>query len=179
MLRGLLLAGRELVDARFDQRLEAAWNGKRFDAFEELAAADVGDPGRSEHADRLFKEERVAARVAQQALDRAGRQLWRAQESRQKGLALRCREGREREGAALAFAVGDELGPGLHELRAAGANDEDGSVRPVGDVADELEERGLGPMQVLEHEGDRPAPRHELEHTSDRPVQLGPTDARA
>src|SRR3989442_12836154 len=179
VLCDLLLAGRELVDARFDQRLKAAWDGERLDALEQLATAEVGGAGRSEHADRLFQEERIAAGVAQETFDRARGEVWRAQEPGQQGLALRCREGGEGKGAALAVAVLDERGPRLNELRPAGSDDEDGSLRPVGDVADELEQRGLGPMQVLEHEGDRPAPRQELEHTADRPVELRPADARS
>src|SRR5438034_4934227 len=164
MLRGLLLAGRELVDARFDQRLKAARNGKRLDALEKLATAEIGRPDRGEHADRLFQEERIAAGVAQETFDRAGGEVRRAQEARKKRLALSSRERGESEGAALAVAVFDERRPRLDELRPARAEDQDRSVRPVGDIADELEQRGLGPMQVLEHQRDRPAPRQKLEH---------------
>src|SRR5438128_1380243 len=100
MLRGLLLAGRELVDARFDQRLKAARNGKRLDTFEALAAAALGRPDRGEHADRLFKEERIATCVAQETFDRACGEVRRAQEARKKRLALSSRERGESEGAA-------------------------------------------------------------------------------
>ena len=179
MLGDLLLTWRELVDAGFDQRLEAAWNGKRLDALEQAAAAEVSRADRSEHADGLFEEERIAARVAQQTLHRTCGQLRRAEKLRQKGLALSGGQGGEGESATLAAAVRDECGPCLHQLGATRAEHEDGSVRPVGDIADELEQGGLCPVQVLENKGERPAARHELEQAPDRPVQLRPADARA
>src|SRR5207237_6214209 len=51
-----------------------------------------------------------------------------------------------------------------------------GAVR---DIADELEQRRLGPVQVLEDQRDWPATREQLEHAPDRPVQLLSADARS
>ena len=50
------------------------------------------------------------------------------------------------------------------ELRAREAEDEDRPLpRPLEQVADELDERGVRPLQVLEEECDRPLLRHALE----------------
>src|SRR5207237_1351153 len=79
VLGRLLLTWRELVDAGFDQGLEAAGNGKRLDALQQAAAAEVSRADRSEHPDSLFEEERIATRGAQQPLHRAFGQSQRAE----------------------------------------------------------------------------------------------------
>ena len=66
--------------------------------------------------------------------------------------------------------------PGAHieELRAGEADEQDRRVaRPVGDVLDEIEERGLAPVDVVEDDDERlaraPAPRTASARTGSRP----------
>ena len=52
----------------------------------------------------------------------------------------------------------------LGQLRAGGADDQQRRVRGgVGDPRDEIEESGLGPVDVLEHDDQGPSPAQSLE----------------
>ena len=51
-------------------------------------------------------------------------------------------------------------------------------ARPLGDVLDELHERGLGPLQVIDDEDQRVAARRRLEHLAHRPEGLLRGDRR-
>ena len=63
--------------------------------------------------------------------------------------------------------------PQLREVRARHAADEDRCVAtPAGEVLDEVEERRLRPLDVVEHEHERPLARERLEQPADRPVEL-------
>ena len=61
----------------------------------------------------------------------------------------------------------------LEELRAGGADDEQRRVaRRVGEVLEELEQGRLGPVDVLDHDHERPVAGETLEDAADRPEDL-------
>ena len=69
-------------------------------------------------------------------------------------------------------ALRAERGPERLQLAPSRADNED---RPGGlaQEVEQVEERRLGPVQVLEDEHERPLPREQLEHAADAPVELG------
>ena len=71
------------------------------------------------------------------------------------------------------FEGGDE--PGRRPHRPHGEGQQDRSGRPVGDeVAEQLDRRGVGPVDVVEHEDDRAADAQSLEQGPHRPVGAVP-----
>ena len=122
----------------------------------------VGDPhGRGvvallgEHPDRLLDEERVALRLVQERLPQAARQR-RIRDERvdeKRGVLLRERPQVDRDRAASASSP---PGSQLEELGAREADDQHRRiVHPVGEMLDEIEERLLRPVHVLEAEHER------------------------
>ena len=79
-----------------------------------------------------------------------------------------------------------EVRPLVEQLRTRKAEQQDRRVeRPVDDVLDEIEERRLGPVQVVEHDDERPLARERLEELPHRPERrlrlaaaLGEADRR-
>ncbi len=69
--------------------------------------------------------------------------------------------------------AGSPVGPPLEDLRPGQGDDEDRvAARPLEEVADELEQPAVGPLEVLEHEDDRAERRDALEERSPRGEQL-------
>jgi hypothetical protein len=165
VLRERLLLRRQLVEARPDQRLEACRHRQR------LAVAFGRRGAGLEHPHGLLEEERVAAGIAEERPERAFRKLVSTEQLGDERGAVRLVErvelehARAREELALGFG---EFRPGRHEeeQRPAAAREE----------GDQLEERRLGPVQILEHERDRPLRCEQLEQSPDAPVQLRLTD---
>jgi hypothetical protein len=155
--------GRQAVDARRDQRLNR-----------------VGDPHGTavallgEHPHGLLDEERVALRLLEQRLPQAGGQRRTRDEAVDELLRLvvgeRSEVDRDRPATASAPA-----GPRLEQLWPGEAHDQDGSgVDAVGQVLDEVEQRLLRPVQVLEAQDERLRLRQ-----VDRPLVRGPGDLLA
>ena len=111
-----------------------------------IAVGGGGDPLPRERRDGRALEQRL-----DQVLGVGGRQ--RLEE-----------EGRRvRLAAAPADAEVEELGPRHREQEQRDA------VDPLGQVLDEVEERGLRPLQVVEHDDDGTIRRESLEEAADRP----------
>ena len=137
---------REPVDARADQRLQRVG-----DALDAAAAAAL-----QHHAYRLLDVQRVALRLVEQGspgvgLERAG---LLGQERFHEQLALGAAECLELD-RGRAHAATAPTGVDVEELGAGEAEDEERRPHPVGEVLDQLEERLLGPVDVLEAEDDR------------------------
>ena len=65
------------------------------------------------------------------------------------------------------------VGPVLQELGARDANQEDRRIHgPLGEVLDQVEERGLGPVNVLEEDDQGPFAGERHEQASGRPEDL-------
>src|SRR5438874_8115824 len=108
-----------------------------------------------EHSGVLLGVERVAARVCQQRLRDAYRELRLAEQRADKLARLLVRERRERDRDRVALAAAPAGSP-LEQLRAGGAEHEQGdSARPVDEVVDEVEHALVGPVKVLEDEHQR------------------------
>ena len=141
-LEQLLLLGRQRVEAGGD------------DPLDRLGKDDFVRP-RLEHARELLRVERIAARVREQprlkvGVDRRPPEQ-RVQECRRLLLGERRQQDRRRVDLAAApvGATRQQLGPG-------GAEDQQRhAARPVDEVVDEVEQRVVGPVQVLEDEDER------------------------
>ena len=69
--------------------------------------------------------------------------------------------------------VVEERGPFLEQLLAGEADDEHRAVSVVGDVLDQVEEGGLGPVDVVEDEDERPVARERFAEPAEEPGDLG------
>ena len=149
------LLGRKVVEPSGDQRLEAGWHVEGLDRCRRLVGAALArqQAAVDEHADRLDRVERDALG----SLEDLSAELDRKPGHRSLEEALELRRGErlqeERGEAALRGAPGR---PALEELRSGGGDDEDRSVaRPVDEVLDEVEERVIGPVEILEQQDRR------------------------
>ena len=154
------LLARELVEARREQRLDC----RRHD--------DVAAPGLAHHRDHFLDEERVpvggcADSCAQAVLDRVAReQLCDQLACLDRGERLEQRRGRVQLAAGPA-------GPLFEQLGARHAEKQDRRVaRKVADVLDEIEERGLAPVHVVEDDDERLRLRDRFEELAKRPGRL-------
>ncbi len=87
-------------------------------------------------------------------------------------VALPMRERLQDDGADIRAAA-DQAGPLVHHLRSAETKEQDrGAGRPLRDVLDEVEERGLGPVDVLDHHNKWSLMRKRLEQLPRRPERL-------
>ena len=121
-----------------------------------------------EHAHELLHEQRVAlgsrgclAQRRGSGARRAARHRGRPRHRRRAARAARGRRaGAERRRRSSSSG------------RAAQTSSSGTSRRPAGEVLDEVEQRLLGPLHVVEHEHERPAARERLEQLADRPERL-------
>ena len=102
------------------------------------------------------------------------RQRVRAEQLCEERLALLFAE-RAQSHRDVVLAVGAERWAKVLELTPRGADEVDRAAGLAQEV-EQVEERRLGPVQVLDHEYERPLPREQLEHAADAPVQLGLRD---
>ena len=122
-----------------------------------------------ERADRLDRVQRNALGPGEDALAKLLRKP--GHEPVEERPHRRLRKGCERE-RRLVGAV-PEVGVPSLELRAREAQHEDRLLsRPLEQVPDELDERGVGPLQVLEEECDGPLLGHALEEEAPRAKEL-------
>ena len=129
------------------------------------------EPVVHEHPQHLLDEEGVALR---RGLDPGAGLGQRRPPEEVVDEALRLRLGQrleeDRRGVELPSAPGRAQ---VEELGAREADEEDGRVpRPVGDVLDEVEERRLAPVDVVEDDHDRPPAREDLEQVPHGPEAL-------
>ena len=67
-----------------------------------------------------------------------------------------------------------QAGPLLEQIGSGDAEQQDRRVaRPVGDVLDQIQEDGLGPLDVVEHDDLRPLGRARLEQLAEGELRLG------
>ena len=179
--RAALVVG-QAFETSGEERRDRGWDRDRA----EIARRDPGPvlpdqhPVVDQHREHLLDEQRVAAGRLGEPVGRLGREARAAEQVRdQLGRGLRV-EGleQERRGVQLAAAP---VRSRVEELRARGAHEHDRRVaRPVHDVVDDVEERGLGPVDVLPERDERPFGRQDLEEPPDRPRRfLGGADALA
>ena len=137
------LAGAEPVEARSEERLDRLGNPL------------LGQPAFEREGEELLEEERVALG----GLDDA-RSLVRfedaAAEPVDEGLGVVGREGVELDAVDVS-ACAEEVGTRLAKLLAREADDENRSLALLREVVDELEERRLRPVDVVETSASGPA----------------------
>ena len=124
-----------------------------------------------EHAKQLLREERVALGRAHDALQHGGVERAAAEQRLDHRLA---RLGVERvEHDPRRARARSPVGARLEELGPSRADDQDRRlVDRLQEVVDELEERRLRPVDVLDDEDDGPVGREVLEEPAHRPEQL-------
>ena len=158
----------EPVEPRGEHGLDGLGHTDRLDVRQRLQASLALHEHAflDEHAQHLLEEERVAAGCAPDGVggilvERAGEIL----EQLPRVVALQRRQlDRRRSGPRR---------PQLREVAAGEAADEDRRVAsPAREVLDQVEERRLRPLDVVENEQHRPLARKRLEQPAERPVEL-------
>ena len=161
-------SGEEPVEPRGEDGLHGVGNPERLHVGERLQATLALDERAvlDQHAQHLLEEERVAAGCAADGfgsllIERAGEILEQ----------LGCVFGLQ--GRQLDRRHSRPRRPDLGEVAAGKAADEDRRVaRPAGEVLDQVEERGLRPLDVVQHEQHRPLAGERLEQPPESPVDL-------
>ena len=133
-----------------------------------------------QHLHRLLEEERVAVRVPHEPLERRALEPsldQRVDETGDERVALVLGQGAERDHARGCSPETSSCGMRVAELGPRRGEDEQ---RRLGGEEREhqLDQRRLGPVDVLEHEHQRALRRQQLEEPADTPVQLGLRDLR-
>ena len=140
-------AGSEAIEARRQQRRD-----RRGDRELGLVTTPFG-----EHGDELFDEERVSIGDLEYPQPCGPGET--SSEVGDQRLAVWVRKALEHERARVRPFVAPARSL-LEELRTGDANNEDRRARhPLGQVLDEVEKGGLGPVHILEEDDERPIPR--------------------
>ena len=127
-----------------------------------LGQDDVAGP-LAEHARELLGVQRVAAGVLEQPCLHTGLDDRAPEERVQEGHGLVLRERREQDRRRVDLSASPARTTD-EQLRAGGAEHEQrNAARPLDEVVDEVEQRVVGPMQVLEDEDERTLFRERLE----------------
>ena len=125
-----------------------------------------------QHREQLLHEERIALGGVGDTPGLLARKAAATEQVRHELPALVRGERlqQDRGGVALAAAPAGAL---LEQLRPRHAEQHDRRVaREVGHVLDKVQERGLGPLKVVEHHHERALPRQRLEQPTSRPEDL-------
>ena len=122
-----------------------------------------------QHREHLLDEERVSLRGAHDPVADGLVELRAAEEVGDElhGFTVAQPFEEHRGGVELPAAPARPL---VEELGTREADEQDRRfASPVGQMLDEVEERGLGPLQVVEEDDERAGPAFRLEETADRP----------
>ena len=158
----LLLAFREAVQPCRDDPLQRLREGEL-----------VGRSPLEVELGELLRVEGVAARALEQRLLRVGGEHGLLEALRDEARSLLVGECRERERRRVQLAA-TPAGAALEELGTGGSDDEEWHVRdPFHELVHEVEERLVGPVQVLEHEDERAQLGHRLEEVAPGRERLG------
>ena len=150
------------VEPRLQQRLDR----RRHD---DLTVAAV----LAHECEHLLDEERVPVGRLQDPPTHVARQLRTARETRDQQFAVLAGERLEQDRRCVQLAAAPSR-PQLEQLGAGDAEQEDRRVaRPVGDVLDQVEEDGLGPLDVVQHEDLRPLCGAGLDQLAERELRVG------
>ena len=151
----------EAVEARLQQRLDRRRHRQRTAAF--LA----------HHRDHLLDEQWISVRRCEDASADVGVEGDAVEQVVEElvDVPLRQRLEQDRRGVRLAAAP---HGPCVEQLRARDAEQEDRPVaRPVRDVLDDVEERLLRPLEIVEDDDERLLRGGALEQAAERELRLG------
>ena len=173
-LEHLTLLGRQAVEPRIQQRVDRGRDGDRGEVADRDPPVVVAndEPVVDQHREHLLDEQRVALGGPHDAFGDVGWQLRRAEEVRDQIRRLVVGERLERHGGGVQLAAAPRRAH-VEQIGARHAQQQDGrAARPVGDVLDQVEERGLAPVDVVEHEHERTLARRGLEEPPDRPERV-------
>ena len=150
-----LLVRRERVESRGDDALHGL--GKR-----ELLAAEIGarvgarqQPAVAEHTHVLAGVEGISTCAVEERGPQPHREYRPLEQRRDEVAHVLVRQRLERDGEGIPLR-GSPARPPLEQVRARCRDDEERHVAgPVHEVLDEVEQRVVGPVEILEDEGDR------------------------
>ena len=180
-LDDLALLRKELIEPRGEQRVDARRDRDPIEVARDgpLAVRLLQHPVVEEHADEFLDEQRVALGGRRDSLLEPRVELRGTEQVRQHRVHLLDRERFERERMGVGAPVGPPR-PLLEQLRPREAEDHQRRpVAPADEVLDEIEQRRLRPVNVLEHKDERPRAREILEEAAERPERLLRARARA
>ena len=120
---------------------------------------------------QLLEEQRVPGRGVEDRRPSFGRERDVGREPVDERLRVAGRQSVQQDRRRVE-APARPLGPRVEQLGPREREHEDRRARERGDVLDEVEERRRSPVQVLEHEHDRPLARERLEQAPDGPRGL-------
>jgi hypothetical protein len=173
MVGELFLLGLKPVEARADQALDA---GRDRDVLHLVALPpfELEQPFLAEHPHGLLEEEWIAAGVGDERLgERRDRECRVAGEATQQRRRLLRAERVQVDGAALALSA-EEARRLVFDLGPSGRDDRERHFCLVGEeIREQLEQRRLGPVQILDHNRRRPLRSEQLEDAAEPPVELG------
>ena len=163
---------RHAIEPRRDESLQGRrdLDGADLAQRDPAAVPPLDATGLDERAQELFDVQRIALRTRDDiGTDLFGQGVDREQLADEKPGIVRA-ERRERDGDGVSGGRAERR-PDLAEVRTREAHDEQWRARPFGEMLDELDERRLRPVQVLEHEHERRACAA-LEEAPHAPAQL-------
>ena len=125
-----------------------------------------------EHREHLLEKERVALRGNGDAFPRLRRDIDGGRQGSDQQRGLLGRERVEQDRGSVELAAGP-AGPPVEQLRPGEAEDEHGHVpHPISQVLDQIQQRRLCPVDVLEHEQHGPLAREHLDQPAHGPENL-------
>jgi hypothetical protein len=169
------IVGGQEIEPRVDEALDAP-RDRHGVVVAPVLGRRVELPRLREHPDRLLEEQWVAGGRAQDRVEPPAGERAVGDERVDQGGALLCAERPERDRRAM--AVGARAGPRVDELRTSGAQGQDRTGGAAVHFVEQLEEAGLGPVQILEQKDQRPTFRAQFEQPPDPPVELAVRDRR-
>ena len=159
VLQEALAIDRQGVQPRADEGLHGLGDGHPALVGDRSECRPVAleDPPVGEHPDELLRVERIAPGPFEKLGHDLRRQHRLLQERREQPGGVRLGERGERDRGRVALPTAPS-GVALVELGARGTDDEQGNpARPLDEVLDELDQRTVGPVKVLEDEDERVA----------------------
>ncbi len=176
---GCPFALRQLVEAGCQQRVDRRWDGQRGQVAGRLPPI-VDEPQHAallEHRDELLDEQRVALRSGDDPVPNRIRQSDLAEEVLGHARRIRVGQRRQDDGPFVRPLAPRRLL--LQERMAGHAQEQDRLVAHVrGQVAEQVEKRRFGPLDVVEENHQRFAGGEDLQKPADPPEELADLERR-
>ena len=161
--------GEQEVDRRWDRHVREVLDGAPRTPFEAKEA--VVD----QHREHLLDEQRVALRGFEDPVPRDLRYRRLPQEVVDEQRGLVTGEGLEKDRGGVHLAA-TPAGADVEQLGTSDTDQQDGGVaRPVGEMLDQVQHRGLGPVDVVEDDDDRAVRARDARGPSGRPRRSPPS----
>ena len=168
------LVSAQPVESRREERMDRRRNRdpREIARRHPRAVAAREQPVVDQHREHLLDEERISLRGAHDPVADGLVELRAAEEVRHELGGLAVAQSLEEHGRRVELAAAPARAL-VEELRTCEADEQNRRFAgPIGEVLDEVEERRLGPLEVVEEGDQRPRPALGLEEAADRPGRL-------